>query len=120
MKLDEAIKHCEEKARDCSECAKEHEQLAQWLKELKQLKSQIMVNDYYPCRYCKAYACWDCRYKMDQLHALNRLTNLSEISQRNKENKQGVIMMKNYISVKKIKAEPCKAWKDFKGHKEGD
>ena len=68
MKLDEAIKHCEEKARDCSECAKEHEQLAQWLKELKQLKSQIMVNDYYPCRYCKAYACWECRYKMDQLH----------------------------------------------------
>ena len=68
MKLDEAIKHCEEKARDCSECAKEHEQLAQWLKELKQLKSQIMVNDYYPCRYCKAYACWECRCKMDQLH----------------------------------------------------
>lgn len=29
-------------------------------------------------------------------------------------------MMKNYISVKKVKAEQCKAWKDFKGHKEGD
>ena len=28
--------------------------------------------------------------------------------------------MKNYISVKMIKAESCKAWKDFKGHKEGD
>lgn len=28
--------------------------------------------------------------------------------------------MRNYISVKSIKAEPCKAWKDFKGHKEGD
>lgn len=28
--------------------------------------------------------------------------------------------MKNYISVKLIKAEPCKAWKDFKGHKAGD
>lgn len=28
--------------------------------------------------------------------------------------------MKNYISVKLIKAEPCKAWKDFKGHMTGD
>jgi hypothetical protein len=52
--LDEAIKHCEEKAEekrafanifvdkddkdDCIECAKEHEQLAKWLKELKSLK----------------------------------------------------------------------------------
>ena len=55
LTLDEAIKHCEEKAReqrakaehfdswgklsqkaidDCLECAKEHEQLAEWLKEL--------------------------------------------------------------------------------------
>jgi hypothetical protein len=66
MTLDEAIKHCEEKAeelrleaeqlrdigerisspkqpynepvRDCLECAKEHEQLAEWLKELKALR----------------------------------------------------------------------------------
>lgn len=58
MNLEEAIKHCKEKARenrkkadewyaggcsftqaegnDCLECAKEHEQLAEWLKELKQ------------------------------------------------------------------------------------
>ena len=28
--------------------------------------------------------------------------------------------MKNYISVKMIKAESCKAWKDFKGHMTGD
>lgn len=28
--------------------------------------------------------------------------------------------MKNYISVKMVKAEPCKAWKDFKGHMTGD
>lgn len=55
MTLDEAIKHCEEKAKelsdkayaewgkgmteeeayDCNECAREHEQLAEWLKELK-------------------------------------------------------------------------------------
>lgn len=63
MTIDEAIKHCKEKAKelrteaeqlrdigevisspkqpynepvkDCRECAKEHEQLAEWLKELK-------------------------------------------------------------------------------------
>ena len=58
MTLDEAIKHCEEKAKelrkekskmarlgreqewaDCLECAKEHEQLAEWLKELKALRN---------------------------------------------------------------------------------
>ena len=58
MTLDEAIKHCEEKAKElsdkayaewgksmteeeaynCNECAREHEQLAEWLKELKALK----------------------------------------------------------------------------------
>ena len=57
MTLDEAIKHCEEKAEelnkevlkqanlcnakevaDCQECAREHEQLAEWLKELKALR----------------------------------------------------------------------------------
>ena len=65
MTLDESFYHCDEKARDCSVCAKEHEQLAQWLKELKQLKSQVKVNDFFPCRYCKAYACWDCRYRQD-------------------------------------------------------
>lgn len=56
MTLDEAIKHCEEKAEelnkevlkqanlcnakevaDCQECAKEHEQLAEWLKDYKRL-----------------------------------------------------------------------------------
>lgn len=72
MELDEAIKHCEEKAEehkkaasrfaypgkagttkesaDCLECAKEHEQLAGWLKELKTLKERpqgewIIVDD---------------------------------------------------------------------------
>ena len=36
MSLEEAIKHCEEKAKElsCSECAKQHLQLAIWLKEL--------------------------------------------------------------------------------------
>lgn len=66
MTLDEAIKHCEEVAEelrnvdmgeldalycgdteyiearknDCIECAREHKQLAEWLKELKQLREQ--------------------------------------------------------------------------------
>lgn len=56
MTLDEVIKHCEEKAKelreqpfkekmdiediaDCEECAGEHEQLAEWLKELKALRN---------------------------------------------------------------------------------
>lgn len=55
MTLDEAIKHCEEKAKEkrkdyeqacaynipsegCLECAREHEQLAEWLKELKEYR----------------------------------------------------------------------------------
>lgn len=61
MTLDEAIKHCEEVAEKqekiaiytpfemlnsdvdiekCQECANEHRQLAEWLKELKQLREQ--------------------------------------------------------------------------------
>lgn len=47
MKLDEAIKHCEEKSNGCSKCAKEHEQL------------------YYPCHDCKTYRCWECNYKLE-------------------------------------------------------
>lgn len=42
MTLDEAIKQVEERAKtDCSECAKEHEQIAEWLKELKSIKEYI-------------------------------------------------------------------------------
>lgn len=53
MTLDEAIKHAEEiaelnewfdknclKSIQCKECADEHRQLAEWLKELKQLREQ--------------------------------------------------------------------------------
>lgn len=59
MTLDEAIKHCEEVAEEkekeaweaqlqeeyktiksCKECARDHKQLAEWLKELKQLREQ--------------------------------------------------------------------------------
>ena len=59
MTIDEAIKNCHEKAEEqkikaerygyngltganneCLECAKEHEQLAEWLEELKQLRAE--------------------------------------------------------------------------------
>ena len=65
MTLDEAIKHCEdvasrkeyeinnkphlfdseEEMADCMECANEHRQLAEWLKELKQFR-QHREEDY--------------------------------------------------------------------------
>ena len=35
MTLEEAIKHCEEKACKKDQCAFEHKQLAEWLMELK-------------------------------------------------------------------------------------
>ena len=69
MTIDEAIKHAEEVAEDkeidienqdslfpnnikeCKECAEEHRQLAEWLKELKRLREQtrwIPVRERYP------------------------------------------------------------------------
>ena len=41
MTLDDAIKHCQKVAKesDC-ECANEHKQLAEWLKELKKFKQK--------------------------------------------------------------------------------
>lgn len=87
MTLDEAIKHCEEKAKenreiynahcriyseevvkqfdkpDCLKCAEEHEQLAEWLKELKDYreglrtcencKHELKPETEYPCSICK-------------------------------------------------------------------
>ena len=42
MSLEDAIKHAEDKAKElgCCECAEEHKQLAEWLKELKDLRSK--------------------------------------------------------------------------------
>ena len=52
MTLDEAIKHCEEVHLkvtaeytmsgdlDCKQCAEDHEQLAEWLKELQTLRAK--------------------------------------------------------------------------------
>ena len=55
MTLDEAIKHCEEVAeeqeeKECLECAAEHRQLAEWLKELKAYKD-FKDKGYVMCRF---------------------------------------------------------------------
>lgn len=43
MKLEEAIKHCEEVADSkCDMCGREHRQLAEWLKELQQYKKSFL------------------------------------------------------------------------------
>lgn len=46
MTLQEAIEHAKEvSSKECSECKKEHEQLANWLEELKNIKD-ILGNNY--------------------------------------------------------------------------
>lgn len=62
MDLDEAIKHCEEKAEEkrkdyeracaynipsegCLKCAEEHEQLAEWLTQLKRIKEAYKTGE---------------------------------------------------------------------------
>lgn len=72
MTLEEAIKHCEEKAEElkkraeevamndaegvyqpqvgrCIECASDHEQLAEWLIELKKYREKDRYNNYDVC-----------------------------------------------------------------------
>lgn len=89
MTLDEAIKHCEEVAEEleeeaikgccddseimdkCFECAKEHRQLAEWLKELMALKENDDVKDVFKnCDTCKyqslevdEFPCDRCRHR---------------------------------------------------------
>lgn len=41
MTLDEAIKHAEEVGNACDKCAKEHRQLAEWLKDYKRLLLEV-------------------------------------------------------------------------------
>ena len=41
MTLEEAIAHAKERAnQDCTDCAKEHAQLAEWLEELKAFREK--------------------------------------------------------------------------------
>lgn len=89
MSLEEAIKHCEEvielnenQARiyneqgdaiasfSCYECAREHRQLAEWLRELKALREnehvKDFINDCGTCKYLKLepndYPCDRCMH----------------------------------------------------------
>ena len=57
MTLQEAISHALERAtQDCSECAKEHEQLANWLIELRDIKmNKPMIRHCYNCKYYSSY-----------------------------------------------------------------
>ena len=53
LTLDEAIKHCEEKEQEqalnsCFACAEEHKQLAEWLKQLQEVKK--IVDDWHTIR----------------------------------------------------------------------
>ena len=45
MTLDEAIEHCEEKANCGDSCGMEHKQLAEWLKELKNLREKYEIQN---------------------------------------------------------------------------
>ena len=100
MTLDKAIKHAEEVAKEkeeqaweaqlqeeyrtCKDCAKEHRQLAEWLKELKQFRKQTKTghwidnfNGTISCSCCHTwfhndgrfpyiYYCPNCGAKMDE------------------------------------------------------
>ena len=68
MTLDEAIKHCEEVAEEAKmtpcikgglveKCGQEHEQLAEWLKELKAYKEKPQGEWIFVSRNC-----WKCPY----------------------------------------------------------
>ena len=90
MTLDEAIQHCKDEAHvlfqhsakhrtgtedSCYECAKEHEQLAEWLTELKQRREQQKhgyLGKYDDCSVCGAWVngryenyCANCGAKLD-------------------------------------------------------
>ena len=63
MTIDEAIRHCKETAMseniECNECRSEHEQLAEWLEELKAWKTDPfkMIHD-----ECAKYESCDCEW----------------------------------------------------------
>jgi len=46
MTLDEAIEHCKEKSCSNTECAREHKQLAVWLKEYKKRYGELNTYDH--------------------------------------------------------------------------
>lgn len=72
MILEEAIKHCVEKAGKCgTECEREHKQLAEWLEDYKE-KSKLVryLHNYYPAD--RHYTCPECgEYVMEGLICLS-------------------------------------------------
>lgn len=71
MTLDEAIKHCREKALSCPseqrECALEHVQLMDWLKELKCLRKVVDRKYLEGIDYLKQYypSTWDRQFEIE-------------------------------------------------------
>ena len=45
LTIDDAIIHCNEKSKGCSECNEQHKQLANWLEELKNYKKLAVDTD---------------------------------------------------------------------------
>lgn len=60
MTLDEAIQHAEEVAMSgCTECHKEHGQLAEWLKDYREMKVHGTTN-ISDVAYCDKFVCEKC------------------------------------------------------------
>jgi hypothetical protein len=94
MTLDEAIQHCHEKAEhlregvrisqsmtaaeqaDCIECAEEHEQLAEWLTELRDRREGIAVceNCEYVTRAEKQWPCVFCKHNFTDKYLPKKTT----------------------------------------------
>ena len=94
MELSEAIKHCKEKAdemrisadlcnlgtemqTECIKCAEQHEQLAEWLTELKEWRENR--EDRGSCKCCKYRAvpmhkepCKDCEHSHDNMFEFDK------------------------------------------------
>ena len=71
MTLDEAIKHCEEVVEEAKrtpcikgglveKCGKEHEELAEWLRELKSLREQRPQGEWFYNDYGNGCGNWHC------------------------------------------------------------
>ena len=71
MTLDEAIQHAREVAQSgCSECCKEHEQLAEWLEELRDRRQVSAKKAYWEPSEDGEYHCTNCGVEcdIDQFH----------------------------------------------------
>lgn len=97
MTLEEAIIHCEEKA-DCSECGKEHKQLAEWLKELKLWRteriSEIVKN---PFASTSTMICVNCDHKDEYIQELEAEKEWIPCSERMPEECEEVLVWYEYF-----------------------